>query len=330
MFLTPKNGANGYLRFAINAGAGEQQINTTKIIPTRSWTHLAVTWTGNVGILYVNGVEAGRNSAMTLNPSSLGATTQNYIGKSQFADPYLDGKVDDFRILNRAMTAAEISALTYVPPLLGDYDQTGTVDGADFLAWQRQYGQVASPYAAADGDGSGTVDQPDLAVWSNYYGTPATSISSASMTSAVPALAALSATEELAPEPASITAESPTDVALASLTTDSLDDEALQGLWSLSLTSEAATPRQRTAAESPDTATVRKDARASLHHESLQRPDRPIERLLLRNIALGISPIQDDSIQAAALGKQLDTLAGAPGSPNLGGEAAGNLSEDKP
>lgn len=37
---------------------------------------------------------------MTLSPALLGNTTQNYIGKSQWSDPYFSGLVDDFRIFN--------------------------------------------------------------------------------------------------------------------------------------------------------------------------------------------------------------------------------------
>ena len=100
MFLSVRNGSN-VPRFAIlsSGNSTEQGINGTTAIPTGVWTHLAVTWSNNVGILYVNGVEVGRNSSMTFNPSLLGTTTQNYIGRSEWsADPYLNGSVDDFRI----------------------------------------------------------------------------------------------------------------------------------------------------------------------------------------------------------------------------------------
>ena len=53
---------------------------------------------------------------MTLNPSSLGITTQNYIGKSQYsADPNLKGLVDEFKIFSRALSATEIAALASPP-----------------------------------------------------------------------------------------------------------------------------------------------------------------------------------------------------------------------
>jgi len=102
------------IRFAIttDGNGAEQQINGNAALATGSWQHVAVTLSGNLGILYVNGVEVGRNSNMTLKPASLGNTNLNYIGRSQYsADPYLDGRVDNFRIYNRALSAAEISNL---------------------------------------------------------------------------------------------------------------------------------------------------------------------------------------------------------------------------
>jgi alpha-D-xyloside xylohydrolase len=114
MFLTPKSGGTGVVRFAItNSGsAGEQQINGQAALPAGVWTHVAVTLAGNVGILYVNGVEVGRNSALTLKPFNLGNTTQNWIGRSQYSDPYLSGLVDDFRIYSGALSASDVQALT--------------------------------------------------------------------------------------------------------------------------------------------------------------------------------------------------------------------------
>jgi alpha-L-arabinofuranosidase len=112
MFLTPRSGSSA-IRFAIttNGGSSEQQINGTAALPTGAWKHVAVTLSGSLGILYVDGVEVGRNGSMTLKPSSLGSTNLNYIGKSQYADPYLDGQVDDFRIYDRALSSSEVLAL---------------------------------------------------------------------------------------------------------------------------------------------------------------------------------------------------------------------------
>ena len=114
MFLAPQNAVTGKVRFAITTTGwpGEQKIDGQSALAAGIWSHVVVTWSGNTGILYVNGVEVGRNSAMTLNPSSLGTTTLNYLGRSQFADPYFDGLIDDFRIYTRALSATEIANQT--------------------------------------------------------------------------------------------------------------------------------------------------------------------------------------------------------------------------
>jgi fibronectin type 3 domain-containing protein/regulation of enolase protein 1 (concanavalin A-like superfamily) len=123
MFLTPRHGATGNtIRYAIRTtSVAEQQINCPVTAVTGTWTHVAVTLSGTVGILYVNGIEVGRNNAMTLKPSDLGSTTQNWIGRSQFAtDPRVSGLVDDLRIYSRALAPSEISdmfnALAPAPP----------------------------------------------------------------------------------------------------------------------------------------------------------------------------------------------------------------------
>jgi hypothetical protein len=110
MFLTPRSSA-GTARFAITAsGAGaEQRINAPAALPTGAWTHVAVTATGSLGVLYVNGAEVARNAALTLRP---GSGTSNWIGRSQYAgDPYLDAAVDSVRVYSRALTATEIATL---------------------------------------------------------------------------------------------------------------------------------------------------------------------------------------------------------------------------
>ncbi|WP_307204969.1 LamG-like jellyroll fold domain-containing protein [Paenibacillus harenae] len=112
MFLTPKNAANGKIRFVIkNNGSSEQIIDGTSALAAGGWHHVAVTLNGATGTLYVDGVNVGSNSAMTLKPSNMGSTTQNWIGRSQYSDPYLNGRVDDFRIYNKALTAGEIAVL---------------------------------------------------------------------------------------------------------------------------------------------------------------------------------------------------------------------------
>ncbi len=88
---------------------------TTPAALAAGWHHLAVVLgpgTTYTGTLYIDKVSVGTNTAMTIRPSTLGATTQNWIGRSQYAnDPLFDGFIDDFRIYKRALTGAEIVAL---------------------------------------------------------------------------------------------------------------------------------------------------------------------------------------------------------------------------
>ena len=113
MFLSTQYGTGGNankLRFAIRTlTVGEEIINSASITPLGEWAHVAVVLSGSVGRLYLNGVQVGANNAMTLTPSSLGSTTQNYLGKSQWNDPYLNAAIDDFRIYSRAMSEEEIA-----------------------------------------------------------------------------------------------------------------------------------------------------------------------------------------------------------------------------
>jgi hypothetical protein len=112
MFLTP-NTSSSTLRFSITTGgSGQEQRMEAPALPTGSWQHVAVTLAANAGTLYVNGGRVAQNASMTLNPASLGSTTQNWLGRSQFAgDPYLNGQIDNFRIYNRALSAAEVQTL---------------------------------------------------------------------------------------------------------------------------------------------------------------------------------------------------------------------------
>jgi hypothetical protein len=49
---------------------------------------------------------------MVASPLLLGASTRNYLGRSQNAThPYLHGAVRDFRLHNRALSASEVARL---------------------------------------------------------------------------------------------------------------------------------------------------------------------------------------------------------------------------
>ncbi|WP_330286304.1 family 43 glycosylhydrolase [Streptomyces sp. NBC_00576] len=79
------------------------------------WKQITYTQTGSTGVLYEDGVEVGRNTAITLTPGSIGSgtTTANYIGKSVYpGDNLFKGNIRDFRVYNRALAGTEVEELS--------------------------------------------------------------------------------------------------------------------------------------------------------------------------------------------------------------------------
>jgi concanavalin A-like lectin/glucanase superfamily protein len=146
MFLTLNAGGSG-LRFAITNGGGgaEQRIDSAPgLLPTGTWSHVAVTRSGTNATLYVNGEPVGTNPNLTLSPADLGSTTQNWIGRSQYPDPLVDASVDEFQIYDRGLTQAEVQSLMDTPG--------GTAGGGN-VAWYR-FDEPDGP-TALDSSGAG-------------------------------------------------------------------------------------------------------------------------------------------------------------------------------
>jgi hypothetical protein len=118
MFLSPQSGTSGKLRFGIQApnGGGVQPLDGTNALATGAWHHIALTLNGTTYALYVNGALIATTNNITLKPSSLGSTTNNWLGRSEFANPYLNGVLDEFRIYNAALSSAEIAATDTLGP----------------------------------------------------------------------------------------------------------------------------------------------------------------------------------------------------------------------
>jgi hypothetical protein len=99
-----------------NGGGAEQQINCNSTLTTGVWHQVMVTLNGGTGILYLDGAAVGTNSGLTLNPAILGSTANNYIGKSQYPDPYFNGQLDEFSIYSAALSPWEAAATYAMGP----------------------------------------------------------------------------------------------------------------------------------------------------------------------------------------------------------------------
>jgi hypothetical protein len=62
--------------------------------------------------MYVDGaLVLSQTNTTNVTPADFAATTENWLGRSRFPDPYLNGSIDDLRIACRAYTADEIKSL---------------------------------------------------------------------------------------------------------------------------------------------------------------------------------------------------------------------------
>jgi hypothetical protein len=154
MFLTVNGGGSG-LRFGIttNGNGAEQDLTGGGQLPLNTWSHVAVTLSGTTATLYLNGTAVAVAENLTLTPSSLGNTNQNWIGRSQYPDPFLNGTVDDFNIYNRALPAAEVAALAGGQPGAGNvadykFDEAGGGTAID-SSGHAHSATIVSPGSAA-------------------------------------------------------------------------------------------------------------------------------------------------------------------------------------
>lgn len=116
MFLTVNTpSTDGAIRFQvkIKSDAGVlQPVIDGPSLPVGQWKHVAVVLDGKGGRLYVDGLLTASNTQIPTRPSDLGDTVNNWIGRSEYdRDPPFDGQVDEFRVYDRALSAAEIATL---------------------------------------------------------------------------------------------------------------------------------------------------------------------------------------------------------------------------
>ncbi|MHB9863545.1 DUF5695 domain-containing protein [Streptomyces sp. YIM S03343] len=104
LYLAPRTGSGTVgVGISTSGNGNESQITTDYTMPTGTWVTIKLTFKDNgngttTGTLYANGTQIGQNTAMTVAPRELGHTTGDYLGKSQFPDPYLNGAIDNFQI----------------------------------------------------------------------------------------------------------------------------------------------------------------------------------------------------------------------------------------
>ena len=132
-----------YLRFSTSSKLefgytdGTQQSVSNSFTPnTGQWYHVVVTVGSNNVILYINGTQNASLSSTTI---SYTGNPDLYLGKlGTLSSSYLDGKIDQVRVFNKAISAAEVTTLYNENPLVASYrfegnsnDDMRTYNGTD-------------------------------------------------------------------------------------------------------------------------------------------------------------------------------------------------------
>ncbi len=110
MVLIASQSNSGIPIFAINVNnTGSINLNAPNPIPLNTWTHIAVTLSGTTATMYINGIQVAQNTSFNANPASLGATANNWFGRSQYtSDAYFSGNMEEMRLWNVARTQKQI------------------------------------------------------------------------------------------------------------------------------------------------------------------------------------------------------------------------------
>jgi hypothetical protein len=100
------------LRFRLKAGGTTSTlVASSGELPIDTWYHVAATYDGVAMRLYLNGAEVGvlpKTGTIDQNPA-----VPVSIGRHPDASNHMSGAIDDVRIYDRALTAAEIASISF-------------------------------------------------------------------------------------------------------------------------------------------------------------------------------------------------------------------------
>ena len=122
-------------------GGTDRDVRGAAGIPLNTWTHLAATYDGSAIRIFVNGVQSAQLAATGAIATSTGVLK---IGGNAIWGEYFAGQIDEVRVYNKALTAAQITT-----------DMNAPVAGAD----------TTPPSAPANLTAAGSVGQVSL-TWS--------------------------------------------------------------------------------------------------------------------------------------------------------------------
>lgn len=113
--ITPTGAVNWW--WNVTTGTNPiRSFNSTSNVPLNVWTHVAIRFSPNAQHIFINGVEAGSAS---LSGTPVINTRPFQVGQDQgVAGRFFNGALDELRVYNRALSDAEMLALTQERPAL--------------------------------------------------------------------------------------------------------------------------------------------------------------------------------------------------------------------
>lgn len=125
-----------------SSNAGEANARTATSLVADRWYSVTSVIDGDADTIsfYIDGVRVAR-TATALTPGSIAAQTLNAIGRSPWPDPFYKGEVSTFRAYDRALTDAEIAAVS---------DADAALHAASFQASAQAAVDAVQPIAMTD------------------------------------------------------------------------------------------------------------------------------------------------------------------------------------
>jgi hypothetical protein len=146
--------ADGRILFQyFKAGPLNQSVPSTTHLALNRWYHVACTWDGTTGRIYLDGVE---NGAGAMSGAPLASADPLVFG-SYGGTPNMPGALDEVAIYNRALSAAEVAALMSATAPV-DTDGDGL---ADYVEDSNGDGAQNALDGTGDRDGDGIIDRQD-------------------------------------------------------------------------------------------------------------------------------------------------------------------------